>query len=37
MNYRSHYRTCPKRSTELLRGLGLAIAIGALLGMVFAS
>jgi hypothetical protein len=31
MNHRSHYRTTPKRSTELMRSLGLAIVIGVLL------
>jgi hypothetical protein len=31
MNYRQHYRTKPKLSTEIVRGLGLAIVIGVLL------
>lgn len=37
MNARQHYRTTPKRSTEFLRGLALAIVIGIIGALVLQS
>ena len=37
MNHRSHYRTTPKRSTEFLRGLGLAILLGIAGGLILST
>lgn len=35
--HRQHYRTTPKRSTEFLRGLALAIVIGIIGALVLQS